>query len=126
MVHMGVDQHRRFSPVAVLDEAGPSWYWLYELLEECAGEIKLANPAGVREGREVHRFRIFLVRLSTALKNRVHAALKRRAGAGTATIAVARKLARATYCILHRREPYCYNALSTRHLGKPRVILSRP
>lgn len=350
MVHMGVDQHKKFSQVAVVDEAGevlerrrlghsdkelmrdyfqrwgedacvaleagPSWYWLYDLLEECVGELKLANPAGVRliaeskvktdkidaevlaqldrlgylpeayvperavrEGREVHRFRIFLVRLATALKNRVHAvldklgiehpysdlfgkcgreflaslklpspykieldgclelldafagqikrvqreirkaisadpraellmsvpgigeifsylilyetgqierfasdkkyasycaltpsthqsanriwhgrtgrrgnlnlkwafteaahvavrkdpalgayydALKRRSGAGTATIAVARKLARATYWILKRQRPYRYNALSKRHLGKPPVILSRP
>lgn len=349
MVHIGVDQHKRFSQIAVLDdggqvlsrrhldhfdkeamrtyfsqwakdasavlEAGPSWYWLYDLLEETVGSVKLANPAGVRliaeskvktdkidaealaqlerlgylpqsyvperavrDGREVHRFRIFIVRLATALKNRVHAvlnklgiehpysdlfgktgrqflaslklrppyqmelegclrlldafkdeiarvqkqirkaitddrraellisipgiaetfcylilyeigdigrfrsekkfasycalapsthqsasriwqghtgrrgnlnlkwafteaahvavrkdpavgayyeSLKRRKGTGTAAIAVARKLARATYYILKTGKPYRYNYLSKRHLGKPVVILSR-
>jgi len=146
MVHVGVDQHKRYSQVAVMDaqglvldrrrlehwdrdgmmdyfaqwgadgsavlEAGAHWYWLYDLMEECFEEVTLADPSGVRymadrkiktdkvdaellaeldrighlptahvptrevrDRRELHRLRIFLVRLSTALKNRVHAVL---------------------------------------------------
>lgn len=146
MLYVGVDQHKKFSQVAVVNESGEvlenrrvyhddkdeikrffrelgeestavleatrNWYWLYDLLEEEVREVKLCHPAKVRliaeakvktdkidatvlaqlkrtgylpesyappreirERREVHRFRISLVRIQTGLKNRVHAVL---------------------------------------------------
>lgn len=82
MVHIGLDMHKRFSEVAVLDDAGAvvdrcrldhedqermrqyfelfegagtvtleatrNWYWLYELLESCGLDVRLAHPLKVR------------------------------------------------------------------------------
>ena len=146
MVHVGLDMHKRFSEVAVLDGAGTvldrctlhhddparlaeyfrgfgrdgtvtveatrSWYWLVDLLESEGLTVKLAHPARVRliadarvktdridawvlahlerlgflpeayippqevrDRRELLRYRLGLVSLSTILKNRVHAML---------------------------------------------------
>ena len=146
MLYVGVDQHKKFSQAAVVDETGAvvdmrrlyhndkdemrryfrrwgqeaivvleatrNWYWLYDLLEEEVKEVKLCHPAKVRliaeakvktdkidatvlaqlvrtgylpesyvppqeirESRELHRFRITVVRLQTRLKNRVHTVL---------------------------------------------------
>ena len=147
MFYLGIDQHKRFSQVAVLDEAGKqvgkarwshdapqkireyvrrfqpaaaaleatrNWDWMFELLEEEVGQVVLSHPARtrliaeakiktdqvdarvlaqllrigflptayappreVREGRELHRYRMTLVRYQTQLKNRIHALLDR-------------------------------------------------
>jgi transposase len=176
MVHIGVDQHKKYSEVAVLDqqgnlvardclehldkeamqryfchwggdasvviEAGPSWYWLYDLVEQSVGSVKLANPAGVRmiadskvktdkidarvlaqldrlgfvpqahvppravrDARELHRFRIFLVRLATSLKNRVHAVLDK-LGIGHPASDIFGKSGREFLGSLKLRQPY--------------------
>lgn len=146
MLYVGVDQHKKFSQVAVMNETGSimdnrrlyhcdkegirryfeelgeettavleatrNWYWLYDLLEEEVSKVKMAHPAKVRliaeartktdkidatvlahlertgflpeayvctqeirGKREVHRFRVALVRMQTMLKNRVHSVL---------------------------------------------------
>jgi len=147
MFYLGIDQHKRFSQVAVLDESGKrvhqarwshdaperiradvrrfrpavaaleatrNWDWLFELLEEEVEHVVLSHPARtrliaeakiktdqvdarvlaqllragflptayappreVRDGRELHRYRITLVRHQTQIKNRIHALLDR-------------------------------------------------
>lgn len=147
MFYIGIDQHKRFSQAAVMDEDGKllnqcklhhdnpnvireymrrwpngaaaleatrNWDWLYEILEEELADVKLSHPSRtrliaeakiktdkvdakvlahllrtgflpeayapdrqVRDGRELHRYRIRLVRLQTMLKNRIHALLDR-------------------------------------------------
>jgi transposase len=147
MFYVGIDQHKRFSQIAVLDgegrlvaerklpheapellrrfvrryadgvavlEATRNWDWLFELLEEEMAAVKMSHPARtrviaeakvktdrvdaevlarlvragflpeayaparpVRDGRELHRYRLTLVRLQTRLKNRIHALLDR-------------------------------------------------
>ena len=93
-------------------EATRNWYWMYELLEECGLEVKLAHPLKVkliaesriktdkidahvlaqlertgflpesyipsrevRDQREQLRYRLYLVKVRTSIKNRVHALL---------------------------------------------------
>jgi len=146
MVHIGLDMHKQFSAVAVLDDAGAvlerctlhhddptklaeyfgrlggdgtvtmeatrGWYWLADLIESEGLTVKLAHPAKVRliadariktdkidawvlahlerlgflpesyippqevrDRRELLRYRLGLVSLTTGLKNRVHALL---------------------------------------------------
>lgn len=147
MFYIGIDQHKRFSQVAVMNakgnvvdqcklphdspevihnylkrwsngtavlEATRNWDWLYEILEEELEGVKMSHPSRtrliaeakiktdkvdarvlahllrtgflpeayapgreVRDGRELHRYRIRLVRIQTMLKNRIHALLDR-------------------------------------------------
>ena len=146
MTYVGIDQHRKFSVFAVMDEkgnlisqkkidnrkedkireffaplkqpinavleAGRSWYWLVNLLREEGVKVTMANPLKVRaiaeakiktdtidakilahllrsnlvpeafipdqhqiETKELLRYRVTLVRMQTALKNKIHAIL---------------------------------------------------
>lgn len=147
MFYLGIDQHKRFSQVAVVDDSGArihqarishdapqkfreyvrryqpasaaleatrNWDWLFELLEEEVEQVVLSHPARtrliaeakvktdkvdaqvlaellrigylptayappreIRDGRELHRYRLVLVRQQTQLKNRIHAILDR-------------------------------------------------
>jgi len=147
MLYLGIDQHKRFSQVAVIDDGGRTvrqeklyhddrvrmrrffselagspaaleatrnWDWLWEMLEEEGVRPVLSNPSqtrliadakvktdkvdartlaqllrtgflptvqvlprGARDARELHRFRMRLVRMRTRIKNQVHAILDR-------------------------------------------------
>jgi len=147
MWYVGVDQHKRFSQVAVMDERGKvmderrlyhddpgklrnyfrrwgdgiavleatrNWDWLYDLLEGQFKAVKMSNPgrtriiaearvktdkvdarvlahlvrtgflpeaytppSDIRDAREVHRYRIWLLRIQTQVKNRIHTILDR-------------------------------------------------
>lgn len=147
MWYVGVDQHKRFSQVAVMDDRGKvvderklyhddpgklrsyfrrwgngiaileatrNWDWLYDLLEEIFTTVKMSNPgrtriiaearvktdkvdarvlahlartgflpeaytpsSDIRDAREMHRYRIWLLRIQTQVKNRIHTILDR-------------------------------------------------
>jgi len=147
-IYIGLDLHRKYSQVAVMDSSGRvleegrlenereeiegyfsglsgevkvaveatgNWYWLVDLLESCGCEVWLAHPknvkaiasakiktdkidarvlghllrtdylptayipsVAVRDRRELLRYRCFLVRHRTSLKNRLHSLIAKR------------------------------------------------